>query len=84
MNSATAAGDKVGGSHQGSALHDVDTPVRTRVAVLPRPRVAAIEWLDLIWPAGHRVRTVAELLDDDPVLRDVGPPASPAEARRIR
>lgn len=46
--------------------------VRRRVGERPRPRVAAIEWLDPVWPAGHWVPEQIELAGGEPLLASAG------------
>lgn len=46
--------------------------VRTAVAGRSRPRVAAIEWLDPVWPAGHWVPEQIELAGGRPLLASAG------------
>jgi iron complex transport system substrate-binding protein len=46
--------------------------VRAAVAGRPRPRVAAIEWLDPPWPAGHWVPEQIEAAGGIPVLASAG------------
>ncbi|RSN55533.1 cobalamin-binding protein [Amycolatopsis sp. WAC 04182] len=46
--------------------------VRARVAGRPRPRVAAIEWLDPLWPAGHWVPEQIEAAGGVPLLAAAG------------
>lgn len=50
--------------------------VRSAVAGRRRPRVAAIEWLDPVWPAGHWVPEQITIAGGEPVL------ASPGEHTR--
>lgn len=46
--------------------------VRDRVAGRPRPRVAAIEWLDPLWPAGHWVPEQIDAAGGVPLLAAAG------------
>jgi len=46
--------------------------VRARVEGRPRPRVAAIEWLDPLWPAGHWVPEQIEAAGGIPLLAAAG------------
>ncbi|TCO45285.1 iron complex transport system substrate-binding protein [Actinocrispum wychmicini] len=46
--------------------------VRDRVAGLARPRVAAIEWLDPVWPAGHWVPEQIDAAGGTPLFAGVG------------
>ncbi len=57
--------------------------VRRRVAGRPRPRVAAIEWLDPVWPAGHWVPEQIELAGGLPLLAGPGEHTSAIEWRRV-
>ncbi|TWP48661.1 ABC transporter substrate-binding protein [Lentzea tibetensis] len=50
--------------------------VRSAVAGRARPRVAAIEWLDPVWPAGHWVPEQITIAGGEPLL------ASPGEHTR--
>ncbi len=51
--------------------------VRATVADRPRPRVAAIEWLDPVWPAGHWVPEQIELAGGTPLLASTGEHTAP-------
>lgn len=51
--------------------------VRAAVADRPRPRVAAIEWLDPVWPAGHWVPEQIELAGGTPLLASTGEHTAP-------
>ncbi|MFJ4104361.1 cobalamin-binding protein [Amycolatopsis japonica] len=53
-------------------LQDRLEAVRTRVAGRPRPRVAAIEWLDPLWPAGHWVPEQIDAAGGIPLLAAAG------------
>jgi iron complex transport system substrate-binding protein len=46
--------------------------VRGQVAGLARPRVAAIEWLDPVWPAGHWVPEQIDQAGGVPLLASAG------------
>ncbi|MBP2475577.1 iron complex transport system substrate-binding protein [Crossiella equi] len=46
--------------------------VRAAVAGRPRPRVAAIEWLDPLWPAGHWVPEQVAAAGGTPLLAEPG------------
>ncbi|WP_329172486.1 cobalamin-binding protein [Streptomyces sp. NBC_01477] len=46
--------------------------VRAQVAGRPRPRVAAIEWLDPLWPAGHWVPEQIRCAGGEPLLAEPG------------
>ena len=46
--------------------------VRERTRHLPRPRVAAIEWLDPVWPAGHWVPEQIAAAGGEPLLAAPG------------
>ncbi|MFC3453405.1 hypothetical protein [Amycolatopsis speibonae] len=46
--------------------------VRARVEGRPRPRMAAIEWLDPLWPAGHWVPEQIEAAGGIPLLAAAG------------
>ena len=46
--------------------------VRAGVSAVRRPRVAAIEWLDPLWPAGHWVPEQIRYAGGEPLLADAG------------
>jgi iron complex transport system substrate-binding protein len=52
--------------------------VRQAVAGRPRPRVAAIEWLDPVWPAGHWVPEQIEIAGGVPLLATAGEHTRPS------
>jgi iron complex transport system substrate-binding protein len=60
-------------------LHARLTAVRARVAGKTRPRVAAIEWLDPVWPAGHWVPEQIALAGGTPLLAEPGEHTSAIE-----
>jgi iron complex transport system substrate-binding protein len=53
-------------------LRDRLATVRRQVEGTPRPRVAAIEWLDPVWPAGHWVPEQIEHAGGIPLLAEAG------------
>ncbi|GGM39883.1 cobalamin-binding protein [Longimycelium tulufanense] len=53
--------------------------VRRSVADRPRPRVATIEWLDPIWPAGHWVPDQIEAAGGTPLLAGSGEHTRPLD-----
>lgn len=53
--------------------------VERQVAGLPRPRVAAIEWLDPLWPAGHWVPEQIAYAGGTPLLAAAGEHTSAIE-----
>lgn len=55
-----------------AALNSRLAAVRAGVAGLPRPRVAAIEWLDPLWPAGHWVPEQIRCAGGEPLLAEPG------------
>lgn len=57
--------------------------LRDRVAGRPRPRVAAIEWLDPVWPAGHWVPEQITLAGGTPLLATAGEHTSPADWQAV-
>ena len=59
-------------------LRDRLAGVRAAVAGRPRPRVAALEWLDPVWPAGHWVPEQIELAGGTPLLASAGEHTRPA------
>ncbi|MBF8189962.1 cobalamin-binding protein [Nonomuraea sp. K274] len=58
--------------------------VRELVADRPRPRVAAIEWLDPLWPAGHWVPEQIRCAGGEPLLAEAGEHTSPIGWERVR
>ncbi|MFF7194916.1 cobalamin-binding protein [Streptomyces sp. NPDC088197] len=58
--------------------------VRERVAGRPRPRVAAIEWLDPLWPAGHWVPEQIRCAGGEPLLARPGEHTAPMEWTALR
>jgi iron complex transport system substrate-binding protein len=61
-----------------AALEARMAAVRRAVAGRSRPRVAAIEWLDPVWPAGHWVPEQIELAGGTSVLASAGEHTGPA------
>lgn len=57
--------------------------VREAVADAPRPRVAAIEWLDPLWPAGHWVPEQIEAAGGQPLLAEPGEHTGPMTAAAL-
>ena len=57
--------------------------VRDKVAGKPRPRVAAIEWLDPVWPAGHWVPEQIACAGGEPLLAEPGEHTGPIEWRQV-
>nr|WP_042196268.1 cobalamin-binding protein [Kibdelosporangium sp. MJ126-NF4]CEL22504.1 Periplasmic binding protein [Kibdelosporangium sp. MJ126-NF4]CTQ89360.1 Periplasmic binding protein [Kibdelosporangium sp. MJ126-NF4] len=57
--------------------------LRSRVAGRPRPRVAAIEWLDPVWPAGHWVPEQISYAGGTPLLATAGEHTSPVEWQAV-
>ncbi|WP_067479437.1 cobalamin-binding protein [Actinomadura hibisca] len=49
-----------------------------------RPRVAAIEWLDPLWPAGHWVPEQIQIAGGLPLLAEAGEHTSPMTWERLR
>jgi len=60
----------------------VDT-VRRAVAGLRRPRVAAIEWLDPVWPAGHWVPEQIDIAGGVPLLATAGEHTHPIDWQSV-
>lgn len=60
-----------------TALWERLAAVRLRVAGLSRPRVAAIEWLDPLWPAGHWVPEQIRHAGGTPLLARPGEHTDP-------
>ena len=63
--------------HVAALLARLDA-VRQAVAGRPRPRVAAIEWLDPVWPAGHWVPEQIEIAGGVPLLASAGEHTRPS------
>jgi iron complex transport system substrate-binding protein len=57
--------------------------VREQVVGLPRPTVAAIEWLDPIWPAGHWVPEQITYAGGEPLLAKPGQHTDPVEWQAV-
>lgn len=57
--------------------------VREQVAGLPRPRVAAIEWLAPIWPAGHWVPEQITCAGGTPLLAAPGEHTAPVDWQAV-
>ncbi|RJQ77757.1 cobalamin-binding protein [Pseudonocardiaceae bacterium YIM PH 21723] len=66
-----------------AALRRRVAAVRAQVAGLPRPRVAAIEWLDPLWPAGHWVPEQITYAGGTPLLARPGEHTSPMTWDRV-
>ncbi|QUQ67919.1 cobalamin-binding protein [Kutzneria sp. CA-103260] len=65
------------------SLHERLDKVRDRVKSKPRPRVAAIEWLDPVWPAGHWVPEQIACAGGEPLLAKPGEHTRPIEWRQV-
>lgn len=52
--------------------------VRRATSAQPRPRVAAIEWMDPLWPAGHWVPEQIDTAGGIPLLATAGEHTSPS------
>ncbi|MQA80639.1 MAG: ABC transporter substrate-binding protein [Streptosporangiales bacterium] len=61
------------------ALRERLAAVDAAVAGRPRPRVAAIEWLDPLWPAGHWVPEQVLHAGGEPLLAEPGEHTRPLE-----
>lgn len=57
--------------------------VGRRVAGRARPRVAAIEWLDPLWPAGHWVPEQIDLAGGLPLLAEPGQHTTPIDWEQL-
>ncbi|RKT54635.1 ABC transporter substrate-binding protein [Saccharothrix australiensis] len=66
-----------------AALEDRLAAVEAAVAGRARPRVAAIEWLDPVWPAGHWVPEQVARAGGEPLLAQAGEHTSPVEWRAV-
>lgn len=62
-----------------AALRERLAAVDAAVAGRPRPRVAAIEWLDPLWPAGHWVPEQVGHAGGVPLLAEPGEHTGPVE-----
>ncbi|WP_269856673.1 cobalamin-binding protein [Streptomyces sp. RPT161] len=58
--------------------------VRDAVVGLPRPRVAAVEWLDPLWPAGHWVPEQIGCAGGEPLLARPGEHTEPVRWDAVR
>lgn len=65
---AAATGDRAPGEHLRAELRARIEAVRAAVAGAPRPRVAALEWLDPVFAGGHWVPEMVELAGGIDVL----------------
>ena len=65
---AAAAGEPARGERLRDALRGRIEAVRVAVAGAPRPRVAALEWLDPLFAGGHWVPQMVELAGGSDVL----------------
>ncbi|GAA2494112.1 cobalamin-binding protein [Actinocorallia cavernae] len=65
-------------------LRDRLDRLRDAVAGLDRPRVAAIEWLDPLWPAGHWVPEQITAAGGEPLLAAPGEHTEPVEWSAVR
>jgi iron complex transport system substrate-binding protein len=72
-------GDVLGVDSAGkiAALRDRIDDVERRTGHLPRPRVAPIEWLDPVWPAGHWVPEQITKAGGVPLLAEKGEHTGP-------
>lgn len=57
--------------------------VRAQVTGRPRPRVAALEWLDPPWPAGHWVPEQITIAGGTPLLANPGEHTGPTEWQTV-
>jgi iron complex transport system substrate-binding protein len=65
-------------------LRDRLATVHGMVTGLPRLRVAAIEWLDPLWPAGHWVPEQIRWAGGEPLLAEAGEHTRPMEWQALR
>ncbi|HLM31824.1 MAG TPA: ABC transporter substrate-binding protein [Solirubrobacterales bacterium] len=65
---ANAAGERATGARLRAELSARLDAVRDAVAGLPRPRVAALEWLDPVFVGGHWVPAMVEIAGGEDVL----------------
>jgi iron complex transport system substrate-binding protein len=66
-----------------SSLQTRLAEVRRRVAGRPRPTVAAIEWLDPVWPAGHWVPEQIGIAGGEPLLAEAGEHTAAIDWERV-
>ncbi|WFB10724.1 cobalamin-binding protein [Streptomyces sp. LX-29] len=66
------------------ALRERLTAVERATAGRPRPRVAAIEWLDPLWPAGHWVPEQVRCAGGEPLLAQAGDHTRAVEWEAVR
>ncbi|MBL1101101.1 cobalamin-binding protein [Streptomyces coffeae] len=66
------------------ALRDRLGAVERATAGRPRRRVAAIEWLDPLWPAGHWVPDQIRYAGGEPLLAAAGEHTAPVEWETVR
>ncbi|MEU8827526.1 cobalamin-binding protein [Streptomyces sp. NPDC048636] len=66
------------------ALRDRLAAVARATAGRPRPRVAAIEWLDPVWPAGHWVPEQIRYAGGEPLLAAAGEHTAPVDWETVR
>ncbi|MEU4834588.1 cobalamin-binding protein [Streptosporangium sp. NPDC023615] len=71
-------------SRRVAELEDRLAAVRSMVADRPRPRVAAIEWLDPPWPAGHWVPEQVRAAGGEPLLAGAGEHTTAVDWERVR
>jgi iron complex transport system substrate-binding protein len=80
-------GDALGAADIASEVHARLTArlaaVRDRAADRERPTVAAIEWLDPVWPAGHWVPEQIEVAGGVPLLATAGEHTSAIEWQAV-
>ncbi|MEU4231581.1 cobalamin-binding protein [Nonomuraea sp. NPDC026600] len=88
LRSIEHLGKALGVAHAASQrvaeLEDKLAAVRSTVADRPRPRVAAIEWLDPLWPAGHWVPEQIRAAGGEPLLAEAGEHTTAIDWERVR
>ncbi|NLU73347.1 cobalamin-binding protein [Streptomyces sp. HNM0575] len=72
------------GSRRAAELRDRLERVRKSVAGLARPKVAAIEWLDPLWPAGHWVPEQIRAAGGEALLAEPGEHTEPVDWETVR
>ncbi|WP_314174740.1 cobalamin-binding protein [Streptomyces winkii] len=72
------------GSRRKAELRERLERVRKSVSGLPRPRVAAIEWLDPLWPAGHWVPEQIRIAGGEALLAESGEHTEPVDWETVR
>ncbi|OEU86923.1 ABC transporter substrate-binding protein [Streptomyces abyssalis] len=72
------------GSRRTSLLRERLERVRKSVSGLARPTVAAVEWLDPLWPAGHWVPEQIRIAGGEALLAEPGEHTEPVDWETVR